>query len=149
MKNQNDLIVAGAVVLVAIGVSLGFMFSKREPDPAPEIPTVDVADPTLGGQITPIESYDLRTATVLLDIRGGQRLAGRSGKLTEPGELLLLSPSGRLLVRNELDDFEEFERYRAAKPVKAAPLEKPAVRGRGNQAGRANRAARGRPNPQP
>jgi len=110
---------------------------------------IDVADPTLGGQVTPIESYDLRTATVLLDIRGGQRLAGRSGKLTEPGELLLLSPSGRLLVRNELDDFEEFERYRAAKPVKAVPLEKPAVRGRGNQAGRANRAARGRPNPRP
>ncbi len=37
MKNQNDLIVAGAVVLVCIGVSLGFMFTKREP--------VVIADP--------------------------------------------------------------------------------------------------------
>ena len=45
MKNQNDLIVAGAVVLVAIGVSLGFMFTKREPVAAPAVPTVEVSDP--------------------------------------------------------------------------------------------------------
>lgn len=45
MKNQNDLIVAGAVVLVAIGVSLGFMFSKREPVEAPAVPTVVVSEP--------------------------------------------------------------------------------------------------------
>ena len=45
MKNQNDLIVAGAVVLVAIGVSLGFMFSKREPVAAPTVPSVNIADP--------------------------------------------------------------------------------------------------------
>jgi hypothetical protein len=36
LKNQNDLIVAGAVILVCIGVSLAFFFQKREPvAPAP------------------------------------------------------------------------------------------------------------------
>ncbi|MCH8978527.1 MAG: hypothetical protein IH945_04705 [Armatimonadetes bacterium] len=45
MKNQNDLIVAGAVVLVAIGVSLGFMFTKREPAAAPAVPSVVVSEP--------------------------------------------------------------------------------------------------------
>lgn len=41
MKNQNDLIVAGAVILVCIGVSLAFFFQKREPvAPAPPTPIV-------------------------------------------------------------------------------------------------------------
>lgn len=44
MKNQNDLIVAGAVVLVCIGVSLGFMFTKREPIRPADPPTVVTAD---------------------------------------------------------------------------------------------------------
>ena len=43
MKNQIDLIVAGAVILVCIGVSLGFFFQRREPvrpaNPAPVVTT--------------------------------------------------------------------------------------------------------------
>jgi hypothetical protein len=43
LKNQNDLIVAGAVILVCIGVSLGFFFQRREPvrpaNPAPVVVT--------------------------------------------------------------------------------------------------------------
>lgn len=44
MKNQNDLIVAGAIVLVCIGVSLVFMLQRREPfRPAapPQVVTTD------------------------------------------------------------------------------------------------------------
>jgi hypothetical protein len=41
LKNQNDLIVAGAVILVCIGVSLAFFFQKREPA-APAPPTAIV-----------------------------------------------------------------------------------------------------------
>jgi len=44
LKNQNDLIVAGAVVLVCIGVSLGFMFTKREPVVIPPPPSVVTTD---------------------------------------------------------------------------------------------------------
>ena len=36
MKNQNDLIVAGAILLVCIGVALVFMLEQRKPfKPAP------------------------------------------------------------------------------------------------------------------
>lgn len=44
MKNQNDLIVAGAVVLVCIGVSLAFFFQKREPVAPPAPQSVVVTD---------------------------------------------------------------------------------------------------------
>ncbi len=44
MKNQNDLIVAGAVILVCIGVSLAFFFQKREPAPIAPPPTVVTTD---------------------------------------------------------------------------------------------------------
>lgn len=47
MKNQNDLIVAGAVILVCIAVSLAFFFQKREPvaPPAPASVTITDAQP--------------------------------------------------------------------------------------------------------
>lgn len=44
MKNQNDLIVAGAVILVCIGVSLGFFFQKREPVRPADPPNVVTTD---------------------------------------------------------------------------------------------------------
>lgn len=44
MKNQNDLIVAGAVVLVCIGVSLAFMFTKRDPGKPNDPPAVVTKD---------------------------------------------------------------------------------------------------------
>ena len=44
MKNQNDLIVAGAVILVCIGVSLAFFFQKREPAPIAAPATIVTAD---------------------------------------------------------------------------------------------------------
>jgi hypothetical protein len=47
LKNQNDLIVAGAVILVCIGVSLAFFFQKREPaaPPAPAAVVTKDAEP--------------------------------------------------------------------------------------------------------
>jgi len=44
LKNQNDLIVAGAVILVCIGVSLGFYFQRREPVKPVPPPTVVTTD---------------------------------------------------------------------------------------------------------
>ena len=44
MKNQNDLIVAGAVVLVCIGVILGFYFTKRDPVAPPNPTPVVITD---------------------------------------------------------------------------------------------------------
>jgi len=73
LKNQNDLIVAGAVVLVAIGVSLGFMFTKREPVEAPAVPTVVVSDPQ-PTSATVAMSDSLPGAGA-----GGARAGGRAG----------------------------------------------------------------------
>ena len=53
-------------------------------------------------------TVDFISDTTVLDMRGGARLPGRDLELTEPGELLLLSPAGTLVVRNELDDLDEF-----------------------------------------
>jgi hypothetical protein len=44
LKNQNDLIVAGAVVLVCIGVILGFYFTKRDPVAPPNPTPVVITD---------------------------------------------------------------------------------------------------------
>ncbi len=44
MKSQNDLIVAGAVVLVCIGVSIGFMMTARKPVAPPIVKPINVAD---------------------------------------------------------------------------------------------------------
>ena len=44
MKNQNDLIVAGALVLVCIGVSIGFMMTARKPTPPPVPAPINVSE---------------------------------------------------------------------------------------------------------
>jgi hypothetical protein len=82
-------------------------------------------------------------------MRGGQRLSKKNDKLTQPGEVLVLSPNGRLLVRSELDDSAEYERYRATLPKKAPPAAKPAVnpRNRGKNARGGGQKRGARPNP--
>ena len=55
------------------------------------------------------EKVDFVTNTVLLDMRGGDRLPGKDRELKTPGEMLLLDPDGILVVRNELDDLVEVE----------------------------------------
>ncbi len=102
---------------------------KRGFDAAYEIPimrrgmignrtaSVDVYDPNFA-QITKVDDYHFLTGAVLLDMHGGRRLSSRNDQLTEPGEVLFLSPAGRLFVRNELDDLKEYQRYRDTLPVK-------------------------------
>ena len=48
------------------------------------------------------------TGMLLLDMAGGDRLHRTDRSLTEPGALLLLGPDGNLVVRDELEDEEEF-----------------------------------------
>jgi hypothetical protein len=58
-------------------------------------------------------TYPLATDIVIADIRGGESLSG--GTTTEPlnalGELLIITPDGSLMVRDELDDSQDFRRY--------------------------------------
>lgn len=48
------------------------------------------------------------TNMLVLDIAGGDRL---DRDMTEPGRLLLMGPDGSLMVRNELDDQEDYLAY--------------------------------------
>jgi hypothetical protein len=57
------------------------------------------------------ENLNFRSDLLVVDIRGGEKLAnskGRNSELTEPGELLLLGPGGQLIVRGEIDDFPDY-----------------------------------------
>ncbi len=55
-----------------------------------------------------IETVDHVTKHILLDVHGGQRL---DRDLNSPCSVLLLSPTGQLVVRADLDDQEEFLTY--------------------------------------
>jgi hypothetical protein len=60
-----------------------------------------------------IDDFTFLTNTMLVDIRGGEPLSKKNRELTEPGELLLLDPSGRLVVRTEMDDGEQYKQLSA------------------------------------
>ncbi len=49
------------------------------------------------------------TDALTLDMRGGESLGSRDGP-TRPGEILLLDPTGHLVVHNEIDDLAEVAR---------------------------------------
>lgn len=53
---------------------------------------------------------DLRTDSVLVDITGGEPLRMPGGNDTVPAVLAFLDPDGRLVVRDELADFEDYEK---------------------------------------
>ena len=55
-----------------------------------------------------VELVDHLTQHIVLDFHGGQRL---DRELTRPCSVLLLDPSGQLVVRSDLDDIEEYLTY--------------------------------------
>jgi len=57
------------------------------------------------------EEINHSTEMLLLDMVGGKRLHGTDRSLVEPGTLLVLDPDGNLMIRDELDDQEEFLAY--------------------------------------
>jgi hypothetical protein len=75
-----------------------------------------------------IDNFTFLTNTMLVDIRGGEPLSKKDRELTEPGELLLLDPAGRLVVRTEMDDAEQYKQLSAL--LEAAKGQKNDRRGR-------------------
>jgi hypothetical protein len=68
------------------------------------------------------------TECLLVDMTGG-RFLGKV-KLAEPSRQLWLDPDDRLVVRNELDDEEEFAPYESTgKPVKKPKKPPPSKKG--------------------
>jgi hypothetical protein len=71
-------------------------------------PRRDVAPP---GATPSSMVVDFNTGVTVVDMRGGERLAGNRGMpLNAVGELLLLNPDGTLSMRNELDDEATYQR---------------------------------------
>jgi len=56
------------------------------------------------------EPVSHNTDMLVLDMRGA-RLGRSDPAVTDPAAMILLDPDGNLLIRDELDDLEEYERY--------------------------------------
>lgn len=73
---------------------------------------------------------DFLSNMVVLDFRGGDKIPNCKDKqATKPGEIILLDPDGTIVVRNELDDEAEFQRFQESqvKPD-TAPVRRGAAR---------------------
>ena len=66
-----------------------------------------------------VETVDHLTRHIVLDFHGGQRM---DRELTRPCSVLLLDPSGQLVVHSDLDDLEEYLTYHVPEEK---PREKP------------------------
>ncbi|MEN0109992.1 MAG: hypothetical protein AAF805_04650, partial [Planctomycetota bacterium] len=67
--------------------------------------------------IKKLSKFEFRTGLTLVDFRGGEELPG---DLTAPVAVLLMDSTGKLFVRDELDDAEAIERHKAIFDPKAA-----------------------------
>ncbi|PHS02892.1 MAG: hypothetical protein COA78_19970 [Blastopirellula sp.] len=72
-------------------------------------------------KFTKLEAYSMNTGTMVLDIRGGEKLPGRyvddkKNKLTMPSEVLLIDSAGNISIHDELDDSTNFNLFNFAKP---------------------------------
>ena len=73
---------------------------------------VEIANPVTRA-VKVKEEYDFFTDGIIVDLRGGEAMPGGDPQkpLVAPGEFAVLSANGDLLVRNELDDIENFRRF--------------------------------------
>ncbi|NQT13312.1 MAG: hypothetical protein HQ582_11220 [Planctomycetes bacterium] len=77
----------------------------------PGMPTTQNRATARRGDDEEEEKISHATGMLLLDMVGGQRLHTTDATLVEPGSLLLLAPDGNLMIREQLDDQEEFLVY--------------------------------------
>jgi hypothetical protein len=69
-----------------------------------------------------IPDHRLTSSELVIDLRGGEVLPGQTivegdEPLRAPGEVAMLDANGNLMVRNELDDWEAFDRLAPPPPV--------------------------------
>jgi hypothetical protein len=70
----------------------------------------ELIDP-LKMQLKKVDKHTFKSDYMVVDILGGQRLPSARGakdKLTVPGEVLFMSPTGELVTHQELEDAEEY-----------------------------------------
>jgi len=93
--------------------------------------TANVIDPvTL--EFKRLENHPVNTGELVLDVRGGEDLPGSTDLdvLHAPGEVAALDATGNLIVRNELDDWETYDKF--APPVKTLIITKSREQDDGN-----------------
>ena len=56
-------------------------------------------------------TLDFAPNMLVLDIYGGKPLSRKNASLKAPGEVLLLDANGNMIVRHELDDRQQYERF--------------------------------------
>lgn len=62
-------------------------------------------------QIKNIENFSSDTDWFIADIQGGENIGTKDEPIYAPGEFAIIDASGNLIIRNELDDADEFYRY--------------------------------------
>ena len=87
------------------GMGLGYMGEEEAGGEPPK------RRPKAGEDEEEEDKIQHATNMLVLDIVGGDRLHRTDRSLTEPGSLLLMGPDGSLLVRNELDDQDDYLAY--------------------------------------
>ena len=83
-------------------------------------------------QIKNIDSFSTKTDWFIADIQGGELIGGtKEDPLYSPGEFAIIDANGNLIIRNELDDADEFYRFTLKPKQEIAPAE---VEGGGDEA---------------
>jgi hypothetical protein len=77
-----------------------------------------------------LENYYFQTDRLVADIRGGEELLGadKEAPLLTPGQVALMDENGRIIVRNEFDDWEDYRKL-ALPEIPAAPTMDPGMMG--------------------
>jgi hypothetical protein len=66
-----------------------------------------------------LKDYPVRTDAMIVDIRGGEKIAGGTNKeLTVPGEVAYIDSNGKLTVASEAEDIKSWLRYAKVEPKK-------------------------------
>ncbi len=72
-------------------------------------------------QIKNIESFSSNTDWFIADIQGGENIGTKEDPLYSPGEFAIIDANGNLIIRNELDDADEFYRFTLKPKPEIAP----------------------------
>ncbi len=75
------------------------------------------------------QTVNYQTEMLVLDMRGGETLPGKNRDLTRPGEILLLDPSGSIVVRNDQKDLKARQQVKRP-PRRSRGMEGPQGPGR-------------------
>ena len=72
-------------------------------------------------QIKNLNSFSSKTDWFIADIQGGENIGTKDDPLYSPGEFAIIDANGNLIIRNELEDADEFYRFTLKPEPEIAP----------------------------